>query len=141
MKTVQLTKGYIALVDDDDYELVSQFKWHANIVLNKDGSIQTIYARRSKTKTSPSQYLNCFLLGISGKRTQVDHRDRNTLNYQRHNLRISTPQQNCMNKGRRSDNKSGFKGVYWTGRNWSTIIYLTSFVPHAILFLLLIKPA
>ena len=122
MKTIQLTKGYVALVDDADYERVSQFKWHANIVLNKDGSIQTVYARRAKSQTHSSQYLNCFLLGITDKRVQIDHRDRNTLNYQRHNLRVSTPQQNCMNKGRRSDNKSGFKGVYWAARNWRAAI-------------------
>ena len=27
MKTVSLTKGYVALVDDADYPSVSQFKW------------------------------------------------------------------------------------------------------------------
>ena len=29
MKTIPLTKGLVAIVDDDDFEHVSQFKWHA----------------------------------------------------------------------------------------------------------------
>jgi hypothetical protein len=31
MKTVQLTKGYVALVSDEDFERVNQFKWCANV--------------------------------------------------------------------------------------------------------------
>jgi len=44
---------------------------------------------------------------------QIDHINHDTLNNQRENLRICTPSQNNMNKAKRKDNTSGYKGVCW----------------------------
>lgn len=41
----------------------------------------------------------------------IDHKDRDKLNNKPNNLRESTPTQNCANRGKRSNNTSGFKGV------------------------------
>ena len=43
-----------------------------------------------------------------------DHEDRNELNNRKYNLRSCTHQENCRNKGIRSDNKSGITGVYFS---------------------------
>lgn len=40
VKTIQLTKGYEALVDDEDYDWLSQWKWTAR------PSRSTVYAYR-----------------------------------------------------------------------------------------------
>ena len=42
----------------------------------------------------------------------VDHKDCNTLNNTRDNLRLCTHEQNCRNTKRRANNTSGFKGVH-----------------------------
>jgi hypothetical protein len=111
MKSIPLTKGYIALVDDEDFSAVNAFKWHAQVAANN------VYARRSIRKKGKIVhiYLHRFLLGIEDTpEIKVDHHpDPNGLNCQRHNLRIATQTQNTRNQRRRYDNSSGFKGVSW----------------------------
>jgi hypothetical protein len=41
------------------------------------------------------------------------HKDGNGLNCQDGNLRVCTSSQNGMNRGKQSDNTSGYKGVTW----------------------------
>jgi hypothetical protein len=43
MKTIQLTKGRVAFVDDEDYAELSKYKWHASSVSRSGG----VYAVRS----------------------------------------------------------------------------------------------
>lgn len=43
----------------------------------------------------------------------IDHINRNPLDNRRSNLRICTHQQNQCNRGKQSNNTSGFKGVCW----------------------------
>jgi hypothetical protein len=47
------------------------------------------------------------------KHEQVDHINGNGLDNRRENLRIATAQQNQWNRGKSSNNSSGYKGVYW----------------------------
>lgn len=76
MKTIPLTRGLVALVDDADYEAVSQFKWRAV----KNG--RRFYAKRTIPKafgiaSGHFQFLHQFLMpGVA----RVDHRDGNGLN-------------------------------------------------------------
>ena len=52
----------------------------------------------------------------------IDHIDGNPSNNVFANLRIATESQNCTNRKRRSDNKSGYKGVYAMGKKWAAQI-------------------
>ena len=47
MKTIPLTQGYVALVDDEDYEQVAAHKWCALVVRNPHHT--KVYALRNVT--------------------------------------------------------------------------------------------
>jgi hypothetical protein len=92
MKEIKLSQGKVALVDDEDYEYLNQWKWCVQ------KSHNTYYAIR--TKTSPIRKtirLHSLIMNTPhGK--EVDHKDRNGLNNQKSNLRICTHAENQMNK-------------------------------------------
>jgi len=95
------------MVDDEDYRSLSQHKWF----LSDSG-----YA----TSNSVLIHKMARLLMNVPEGKFVDHKDGNKLNNQKSNLRIASVSQNGMNKGKLSNNKSGFKGVYWDliTKNW-----------------------
>lgn len=98
MKQISLTQGKIALVDDDIYEVVKDYRWCANF----QHSIW--YAvRNTSRKEDPNgkQYkirLHHIVIGKPTKRLEVDHIDGNGLNNQRSNLRIVTRRVNDQNR-------------------------------------------
>ncbi len=116
---VALTRGYVALVDEGDYELVSRFKWHACIRVRRDG-ILCVYARRSIKRGTVSMHTE-----ISGYK-QTDHKDGNGLNNQRSNLRSATKSQNGANSKNRPGKSSLFRGVYFHARTkkWCARVFL-----------------
>lgn len=108
MKTIPLTQGQVAFVDDADYEAVSQFKWCAK------KSRQNFYAHRRIPKPDgkgTTQSMHGFLMpGVP----EIDHRDGDGLNNQRGNLRAATHQQNMQGAQRkRVGATSKFRGVCW----------------------------
>ncbi len=108
MKYIPLTKGLFALVDDEDYEWLSQIKWQAHKDYNtKD----TYYAYRKHPEKNSTQAMHRIILGISDPTVLIDHRNGNTLDNQKHNLRICSHRENMRNQKRNTLNTSGFKGV------------------------------
>ena len=107
--------GRVALVDDEDYALVSHRKWHAKV--DEGGRI---YACTSINTPSGTRHVRMHKL-LTGY-TLTDHRNGNGLDNQRHNLRPATNAQNVMNKGARPDNTSGFKGVTREAHGWRAVI-------------------
>ena len=119
MKTIPLSKSYVALVDDSDYEQVSQYKWYAIEDRRKDGSLWNVYAGRKVRKpdgAQTTQLLHRFIMNVSDPKIQVDHRDSDGLNNQRENLRLATHVQNQGNARKRANASSKFKGVHWRKR-------------------------
>ncbi len=96
---IQLTRGKWALVDAGDFAMASKFEW----------SFANGYARRNQTKDCSSTFLHRMIMGEP--KSQVDHRNLNTLDNRRDNLREATDRQNRFNKPARRDNACGFKGV------------------------------
>jgi len=123
MKTIQLSKQEVVLVDDEDFDRLNHYKWYLS-VSSPDGSgyaCRSCYANGKVT----SIYMHRELLNVP-KGFQTDHKDGNKLNNQKDNLRIATGQENCRNRPRRGNNKSGYKGVtqYEDGRRWEASIWL-----------------
>ena len=59
-----------------------------------------------------------FILGITDPNIPVDHKNHDTLNNQKYNLRVANHSQNSRNTRKHSNNKSGFKGVCLRGEKW-----------------------
>lgn len=108
MKTIPLTQGKVALVDDEDYDELSKFKWAADV----RSAAGIVYATRigSRRCGRPKIYMHREILGCE-KGQFIDHRDGDGLNNCRSNLRICTREQNMRNTRLRKDNPSGLKGV------------------------------
>ena len=114
MKLIPLSVGYNAQVSDEDFEYVSMFSWRLS---NQRGYL---YAINDKFGS-----LHRIILGVSDPKVFVDHKDRNGLNCQRDNIRISTPQQNCCNSKVHKDSTTGYKGVYFVRKTSKYQAYIT----------------
>lgn len=126
MRKVKLTQGYVALVDDEDYQRVAQFKWCVHKVLNKDGSIKTLYAHRGYKLADrwTTQKLHRFIRRVSNPKVKVDHENRNGLDCRKNNLRKASNAQNASNTKLYSTSTSGTKGVHWNKQNKSWVAYI-----------------
>ena len=101
IRFIPLTKGKFAIVDADDYEWLSKFKWHC--VVNK----KRAYAYHSFENKNTSIH-RIIMKPPAG--LVVDHIDGSGLNNTRKNLRICTSRQNvCNSKGRSKTSK--YKGI------------------------------
>lgn len=111
MKTIPLTKGYSALVDDEDFENLSRFKWRA-LVKNRAGGPPVIYAMRTTPNSEGrprSILMHSFICGYA----RPDHKDGDGLNNQKSNLRPATRSQQNANRRSHAGTSSPFLGVHW----------------------------
>lgn len=117
MKKIKLTQGKYAIVDDEDFDRLNQYKWYYD---NK-------YAKRTicESKKRYALYIHRKILNLSSNdKIQVDHINHNKLDNRKENLRLATRGQNSQNRTKLSNNTSGYKGVSWHKyRNkWRSII-------------------
>ena len=121
MKEIKLTRGMVALVDDEDYEYLNQWKWKA------DKGRQTYYAVRTVWKngrTVEKIYMHREIMKPPSD-MKIDHRSGDGLDCQKQNMRICNSGQNNMNqKKRRMPCSSRFVGVSLDERRgtWQTYI-------------------
>lgn len=108
---IALTQGQVALVDEDDGPWVEQFKWSAALV-QRD---KFVAVRQGEVGPGLRRniYLSRALLGLGyGDPLQADHRNHDTLDNRRSNLRVVTPASNKENQPSRGGS-SRFVGVTW----------------------------
>lgn len=104
-REIPLTKGLVALVDTEDFDLLSPYSWRADgsddrrrglyAVADIDG--RTVRMHRLIAGAQPGQ--------------RVDHRNHDGLDNRRRNLRLCTNQQNARNRRPNTVSQSGMKGV------------------------------
>ena len=118
MRTIPLSgskaAGRVALVDDDDYELVAQYKWL--FWLPADRFRRVPYARLASVRNGGPYLMHQMITGWP----ETDHRNHDGLDNRRHNLRQATRSQNLANQRPQVGRSSRFKGVCWDrfNRKW-----------------------
>ena len=119
MKEIKLTGGLVALVDDDDYEWLNQFKWCS------DGKGYAVRATRRINGKKTTIKMHREILGLTTGDGRIgDHVNGNVCDNRRENLRVCNECENQHNQGKRKTNTSGFKGVYFnkTEKRWKARI-------------------
>lgn len=109
---VPLTRGMTAIIDADDVPLVYGYNWSA---LSSRGGL--FYAGRGQAIVPRKQttiHLHRAIMGAVDGGPIVEHRDRDTMNCRRSNLRFADQTINNQNSSRRGDNLSGYRGVWFT---------------------------
>lgn len=130
MKKIKLnSKKYpnlYALVDDEDFIILKNMKWY---VSKQCGPSFRFYAY-TFLNGSP-KHMQRFLLN-DPKGYLVDHKDGNSLNNQKMNLRVCTRAQNAHNSKMQISNTSGFKGVYFSKQKqkWHSIVKIQGRIKH-----------
>lgn len=120
MRRIALTQGQVALVDDADYEWLSQWEWYAM------KAPRTFYARRNGPRNSKGHQTSVLMHHeIFGG--EPDHINRNGLDNRRSNLRAADSSQQMWNSATGKPNRSGYRGVCrYSGRtshkNWRAYI-------------------
>lgn len=105
---IVLTRGYVALVDDEDLDRINQYKWYAS----QGGGGRKFYAVQATSKRRLRMH-RLVLNAPDGM--EVDHINGDTLDNRKENLRLCNRHQNARNT-RRSD--MPFKGICFQNKKW-----------------------
>jgi len=130
MKEILLTQGQVALVDDEDYDKLNMHKWYAHWIPNT----RSFRAQRnSSSKNGESKIIRMHRIVMDAQPgQQVDHRNHNTLDNRRENLRLCTASENQHNLRPHTIRSSVFKGVNWDKptHKWKARIQLNGHQYH-----------
>lgn len=125
MREIELTKGYKALVDDEDYSAVNEYTWYVFF------SASNIYAKtfiKLENNKRKSLFMHQLVYELSGQIASnshhIDHKDCNGLNNCRTNIRQASYQNNQANSRKMSKSSSVYKGVSFskTRNKWEAYI-------------------
>lgn len=105
-RSVVLSCGHVAFVDEEDFDRVNEFSWHSVLIGGNH------YARRYVNGEQKNQYLHHFVMGVADGRI-VDHKNGDGMDNRKENLRFATHSQNMRNQRTPKNNRSGVKGVHF----------------------------
>ena len=119
MKKIPLTRGKFALVDDEDYEWLNQWKWFYH---NQGYAVRNQWNPVTKKSTKISMHREIMK---PSKGMIVHHINHNGLDNQRCNLRVCTAAWHNQNSRPSKHNSSKYKGVSWDKRRKKWKAYIT----------------
>ena len=104
MPEIILSQGEVAVVDEEDFDYLNQWKW---CVLKVEKLCYAVRSIKGSVVLMHRQLLDV------PKGEEIDHRDGDGLNNCRSNLRTCNHQQNHYNLRNQINTSSIYKGVYW----------------------------
>jgi hypothetical protein len=119
-RTIQLTRGRNALIDEPDHAVVDRFKWHTHA--SKGYTYYAMSHERVEVGKWKGLSLHRTLMNAPAGQ-EVDHVNGDGLDNRRANLRVVTHKQNGSNR-RKLRGESRFKGVHRYKSGWRTCIYI-----------------
>ena len=113
--TIPLTKGLYATIDAADFEVVSRYSWAAQ---------ETTGGVYAKTWVAGKNlYIHRVIMEVIDSKIHVDHRNQNTLDNRRENLRLTDKFGNARNRAPNKRRKhTRYKGVTLRGKRWEAKI-------------------
>lgn len=120
MKIINLTKGKTAIVDDEDFDFLAQWKWCTD---SKGYAVRM--EKRSETGRTHRKLIRMqreIMKAPAGK--LVDHINGVVSDNRKSNLRVCSASENMRNRKTAYNCKSGYKGVYWRAdkKKWACYI-------------------
>ncbi len=111
VKKISLSKGFVTIVDEEDYEWLNQWKWS----FSKAGySFRSHYLGKIGGKYRAKGILMHRIILKTPDNMYSDHINGDKLDNRRCNLRICDQSFNMKNMNRHKDNSSKYKGVCWS---------------------------
>lgn len=133
MGIIALTKGKTALVDDDDFEWLSQWRWCITAERGEPSPKQGYAARRIPTENGKQRTLYMHrLIAHAPSGMEVDHINGDTLDNRRSNLRLATRQENAHNQRKHTGGVShtAYKGITSKKGRWYASIHSKGKTTH-----------
>jgi hypothetical protein len=123
VKEIPTKCGRTALIDDEDYGLVSQYRWYARKVGARGENAYALGYRRLFRRRYERTQMHRLVMKVTDPKIQIDHINGNALDNRKQNLRLCTQGQNSRNK----PSIAGYKGVRYvhakkTGNPWRATI-------------------
>lgn len=119
-KVIKLTRGFETKVDNNDFDYLSKFTWHA--LVTRKGKVYaktTLYLGNYKQKDMLMHRM--IMLFPSG---EIDHINGDSLDNRKENMRVGSHLQNLMNRPKSHSNRTGYKGVIKKNDKWGKSSYM-----------------
>jgi hypothetical protein len=126
MIEILLTQDKFAIIDDENYELISKYKWSASKMGNQYYAVTKSSRKLGNRK---NLFMHRLILGLNfGDKRYGDHINHDTLDNRNNNLRIVDSHQSSLNRRSHNNSSSIYKGVGWDKhiQKWRSRIYINN---------------